>query len=406
MSPRNATFVLLLGVLAGCAGGGADSPASASKTAPASSTATTKTTTTPSAPTRTSAPPTTSATPSPSPRSPIATSLTPSRFLFTANYGDSSIGEFAIDPTTGAPTATGSVATNAAPFRLVLHPSGRVLYSIELTEITAFAIDPTSGALTPIGSPVAFSGGPTSAHMTADGAYLLASYASASGGGVELLAVGPAGDLVPQADCSLGASAYPFDVAVSPADPFAYVADVAGTIAPLLLDEKAGTLTAVGAPVASPDVQELAFDGSGRYLVALSSASPGSIQCFSASATGTLAPLGSALGTGPHSAIDIELGPDGKTFYVATANSSLVTVSIDAAGDLTQKAVTAVTSTGFPNAVAVDVSGKFFYFADFAFDQISVLTTGTTGLVPGANVPVAPRTAGNASSPYWVVTAP
>lgn len=417
MSPRKnpSLALVLLGVLAGCARGGGSS-ASASRATPASTTAAARSATTtsaaasPSPHTATLAGGTTlpgaGATPSPSPSGPPASSHAPSRFLYTANNGDSSIGIFVIDPATGAPTPTGSVATGAAPFRLVLHPSGTVLYSIELTEITAFAIDPSSGALTPLGSPVVVPGGPTSARTTADGAYLLASYAGSRGGGVQLFAVGLVGDLALVADCALGASAYPFDVAVSPADPFAYVADVSGTIAPLALDETKGTLAPVGSPVASPNVQELAFDGSGRYLVALSSASPGLIQCFSASATGTLAPVGGAFGTGPHAAIDIELGPDGETFYVATANASLVTVSVDAAGNLTRRAVTPVPSPGFPNAVAVDASGRFLYFADFADDRISVLTAGASGLVAGANVPVAPRTAGNPTNPYWVVTAP
>jgi 6-phosphogluconolactonase (cycloisomerase 2 family) len=224
---------------------------------------------------------------------------------------------------------------------------------------------------------------------------------------VSTFAVGAAGDLTAAFDLPLGANACPVDAIVAPGG-VVFVADaIAETIAPLAFDATTGSLVPLGAAVASPGVQALALDAKGRLLVAMSSASPGSISAFTVSAGGSLAAVGAPLATGPHAAMDIELGPDGETFYIVTAASTLLTVVADAQGNLHATRTTPTPAASFPCALAVDASGEFFYFADFADDEVSVLAAGAGGsLSPGPNVPVKPSHTGSTTEPYWVVTAP
>lgn len=331
-----------------------------------------------------------------------------SRFLYSANYGDQSITELTIDPLTGAPTVFGSVALGDVPLRLAVHPSDRFLYSIERSEVTPFAVDATTGGLTPIGSPVVLTGDyPLGARVSPNGQLLLCGYYGGStGGSVRSFAIGAAGDLAPVDRFALGPTANPVDVVVHPTSRFAFVADgISETITVLAIDPATGKLGAVGGPVPCPGVAALALEARGAFLVAMTSFSPGSIEVFAIDSSGAITPRGAPLSTGPHSAMAIEAAPDGKTFHVVTANSSLVTVLLDAQGGLTTASVTPVPAYGFPGALALDASGKFVYTANFAGDDLSVLSIGASGAITaGPNVPIAPRTSGNTTQPYWVAT--
>ena len=135
----------------------------------------------------------------------------------------------------------------------------------------------------------------------------------------------------------------------------------------------------------------------------MTSFSPGSVGVLAIDSNGAITPRGAQLSTGPHSAMAIETMPDGKTFQVVTANSSLVTLAMDPQGALTTARVTPVPAYGFPCALAIDATGRFLYTANFAGDDISALTIAAGGTVTaGANVAIAPRTPGNTTQPYWL----
>lgn len=322
----------------------------------------------------------------------------PSRFLYSANYGDASITALRIDPATGAPAPFATTVLSDVPLRLAVDPTERFLYAIERGEVTALAIG-TTGALTPIGAPVVLTGDyPMAGVVTPDGDFLVTTwYGGGVGACVRTFAIGPTGALTQAARLSLGSSAQPVDVVVGP-NRVAYVVDeIAFTITPLSITPGTGALTPLGAPVSCPDARALALDATGTFLVAMTSASPGSVRSFRVGATGGLTPAGAPLGTGPHSPMAISRAPGGE-LYVVTASSSLIVVAVDAAtGALTEQSVTSVPAHGFPCALAIDASGRFVYTANFAGDDLSILTVGPGGVTAGSNVAIAPAPGGAAS---------
>lgn len=338
---------------------------------------------------------------------PPTTAPGPSRFLYSANYGDASITQLSLDAATGAPTVVGTVALGDVPLRLVVDPTHRFLYAIERSEVTPLAIGP-AGDLTPIGAgPVVVAGDyPMGACATPDGALLLVGYyGGGPGGSVRSFAIGAAGALTPVGHVALGATANPVDVLVDAASRFAYVVDEIGqTITVLSIVPGAGALVPVGAPVPCADARALALDATGAFLIVMTSASPGSIQSYAVAANGAITPRSAPLGLGPHSPMALTRGPDGR-LYVVTANSSLIVATLDAQGTLTESSVTSIPAFGFPSALALDASGRSVYTANFAGDDLSVLTVGATGAISaGQNVAVAPRTAGNTTQPSFLVT--
>jgi 6-phosphogluconolactonase len=402
---RLASILIALALGTGCSHGGRAHVAAGATSAPATSGSTSASSSSSTAATKSSSTTTTASIPAKPPATPAGPAT--SRFLYTANYGDASITELRIDPATGAPAVFGTVATGDAPLRLAVEPTNRFVYSIERIEVTPLAVGP-AGGLTPIGpGAVAIAGDyPLAACATPDGALLVVTYyGGGPGGSVRTFAIGPTGGLTQLARYALGATASPVDVTVDATSRFAYVADGIGqTIVTLAIVPGAGTLVPVGPPVACPDVSALALDATGRFLVAMTSASPGTIQAFAVAATGGLSPRGGPLGTGPHSPMAITRGPDGR-FYVITANSSLLVATIDAQGTLTEASVTQVPAYGFPCGLAIDGSGRFVYTANFAGDDLSVLQVGAGGAIGvGSNVAIAPRTSGGTAQPYFVAT--
>lgn len=334
---------------------------------------------------------------------PTAAAVAPSRFLYSANRGDSSISHLAIDATTGGLTLRSTIATADVPLRLVAHPTGRTLYAVERSQLTPLTIGP-AGDPTP-GAPVVVAGDfPMSACPTPDGSMLLVGYyGGGPGGSVRSFAVGAAGGLTPLGRLALGATAYPVDLVVHPSGRFAFAVDEIGqTITTLEVVPGSGGLVRVGTPLPCPDASALALDASGAFLVVMTSASPGALRVFAVGPTGALTPRGAPLPTGPHSPMAIARAPDGR-FHVVTASSVLLVASIDPAGALTERSVSPVPAFGFPGALAIDASGRFVYTANFAGDDLSVLTVGPAGATAGGNVPIAPRGAAATSEPTSLV---
>jgi 6-phosphogluconolactonase (cycloisomerase 2 family) len=90
--------------------------------------------------------------------SPTALAIEPvqGRFLWSTSFGSpTTVKTFAINPTTGALTATDSVATDFAPRTIAAHPNGRFVYvagQATNAAIAMYQVNATTGALTSIGS--------------------------------------------------------------------------------------------------------------------------------------------------------------------------------------------------------------------------------------------------------------
>jgi len=78
--------------------------------------------------------------------------ITPNgRFLYAPNRGHNSIAGFTVDPSSGALSAAGHVATQAVPRAFSLDPQGKFVYAAgqETGNLTSYLIDQDTGELTP-----------------------------------------------------------------------------------------------------------------------------------------------------------------------------------------------------------------------------------------------------------------
>ena len=73
------------------------------------------------------------------------------RFLYAPNRGHNSIAGFSVDPSSGALSAAGHVATQAVPRAFSLDPQGKFIYAagLETGNLTSYVIDQATGGLTP-----------------------------------------------------------------------------------------------------------------------------------------------------------------------------------------------------------------------------------------------------------------
>ncbi len=81
------------------------------------------------------------------------------RYLYAASASTNAISVYAIAPTSGALTLSGSpVAAGTQPTALAIDPSGQFLYAVNTQSgnVSAYTVDATTGTLTAVsGSPVA-----------------------------------------------------------------------------------------------------------------------------------------------------------------------------------------------------------------------------------------------------------
>jgi 6-phosphogluconolactonase len=202
----------------------------------------------------------------PIPGSPFAAGNTPTqaavdpagKFLYVLN-SLSGISVFSINATDGSLTEVpGSPFPDDGGYTLAIHPSGKYLYVpvFATRQVSVFSVDRTSGTLSPVpGSPFPI-----------------------------ILPNGPFAHLV-------------FAVIAHPSGLFVYVADLAGNIYGLRVDQTTGALTQL--PVAPQTTSNiglptLAIDTSGKYLYATSIGDMVSFQIDPT--TGALTPIGSPAG--------------------------------------------------------------------------------------------------------------
>ena len=326
--------------------------------------------------------PTPGASPSPSP-TPSPTPAAVSRFIYGITVFESDTGyeggtiNSAGRVTPLAPFDSSPLGQNIVP-QLIVHPSSRFLYSLNLGAssfgmmfgtpgIAEMAINQQTGALTPIaGGPVVFPAAREGILAINPAGTLLF---QPDAGVFDVYSINPSSGLLTFASTSAAASLGNFTV-FSPDGRFLF--NSGPTDVETLSVDAAGNLAVVQAPIPTggfaPGLAgQLAVSPDGKLLYVLNQ---GSIGIFNISAGGTLAPVvGSPFAT-PDGAAGFALTPDGKRLYVSfqsTANS-VQGFTFDPASST----LTPITNAVINNAssVTVDGSGKFAYIS-----QGSALTT-------------------------------
>jgi 6-phosphogluconolactonase (cycloisomerase 2 family) len=301
---------------------------------------------------------------------PLGLALNPGADLLAAgNLNGGGISVFRVNKTSGALTpVTGSpfpTTGGGFPERSLFHPSGKFLYTGLMlnatSDISGFAVDPATGVLTPLaGSP--FSG-----------------QAFGGGGGVESLAINPAGTFLYASGFFPGITGYAVDTA-------------------------SGELTELsGSPFIPAGTffnSTLAVHPSGKFLY-MADFDVDGVRVFPIASDGSLGAeiAGSPFvsGTG---AKDIALDPSGKFAYVINDGDTNVTAfNVNTtSGELTP--VGSVDTGISPFALTVDSSGKFLYVTNQTDGNVSAynINSATGALAPVAGSPFAA-----ANSPVSIV---
>ena len=270
------------------------------------------------------------------------------------DYGDGADGSvaiYAINPTTGALTSTGTINGNCPglclPSSVVVDPSGRLAYVANggggvPFNVAMYTINSTTGALTSIGT--------------------------------------------------IAAGTDPLSVAVDPAGKFAYVAnwtgyDTDGSVSMYTIDATTGGLTPIGTIDTGLSPTSIAIHPSGKFAYVTNSGSNDVSMYTIDATTGALTFIGSiTAGTDP---VSVAVDPAGKFAYVANwtvydADGSISMYTIDATtGGLTP--IGTIATEVAPTSIAIHPSGKFAYVTNSGSNSVSMYSidtaTGTLTLI-------------------------
>jgi len=265
-----------------------------------------------------------SASGSPTPTATITVSPTTGNFLYSSNFGDGKVAEFARNLATGVLTFKGSVAAGSVggPVGVATGPSAKFLYVTNSADdnVREFKINSATGALTAIsGSPVA-------------------------------------------------AGTSPQWIAVTPNSQFAFAINFGdGTISPYTVDTTTGALTANGAAFSSALLKSPAAAVASNSWLYVTDSGKGTIVSFPIGASGTLSVgTATALGMGAMPG-PVIMDPLGHFVYATDQNSGLVYYFTVGTGVLTLAALPYTSSTAGEAglAIATTTSGsEFLYVAN------------------------------------------
>ena len=149
-------------------------------------------------------------------------------FAFVANFGGDTISVYAIDPTTGALSQVGSVATGVNPFDIAINPEGTFLYAANYgsANVSVYSIS-SKGVLSPIaGSPFAAGTKPFSVAINPAGTF--AYVVNEADNTISTYAINPTSGALTAINSTTGTGASPHAIAIDPTGEFAYVANYSG----------------------------------------------------------------------------------------------------------------------------------------------------------------------------------
>jgi len=251
------------------------------------------------------------------------------RFVYSANLTAGTINGYSVDHVSGNLTAFSSSTSIPNTNLITVHPNGRFLYSANVnpaSTTTVYQIDQSSGTLT-------------------------------------------LANTIPMAGNN------PYIAVPDSTGRFAYVVNnTANTIGTYSLDGATGNMTSVGS-VASNGTNPnfIAIHPGGQYLY-VANKNGNNISAFSIN-NGTLALIGQVGITNP---IAVAIDPFGRYAYGTDLTSLLKIFSIGSDGNLTQIG-TAPTGT-FNTFVCVSANGRFVYVTNQTTSDVSVLSSGSSGL--------------------------
>jgi|GEM_PF-553114 len=305
-------------------------------------------------------------------------------YAYAANYLAETISTYSVNTTTGVLTPVGStLATVVTPRSLRADPSGNFLFVTSETGQVgrAYRINTINGALTALSvtrtraQPVALamSTGTGALSPQAKHAYVVRS----TGDRVLVYSVdSTSGALSNESDVSTGS--LPKSIAVDPFSRFAYVVNNGNdSLSGYSINDTTGSLLRIDLNPSDSgsndlsvgfDPQHVVVDPSGRFLyVSLTTAAaPGQVRGYTIAADGTPTEVtGSPYTVGAYPK-QLIVDPTGQYLYVvnqdiSAGNGSVSAFSIDSASGQLASLGLAVGVGSYPEAVAIEPSGRFAY---------------------------------------------
>jgi|GEM_PF-5299629 6-phosphogluconolactonase len=259
--------------------------------------------------------------------------------------GENSILAYRHDHITGVLALSGKTTLSSSPGALLMHPSGKFLYTIT-GGVLGFTVDPNTGNLALIQLPEQIEGG--------------------------------------------GASG----IAIDPTGQFFYVATTSNQISGFRVDQTTGTMTelpgspfTVSSTIGLPSLQNLSMHPSGRFLYAEADfTNPVSFATFGFAidqSTGVLTPLPDS----PYLHSDTFLGQldfarGGASAYATTNSRTQAELSVNTSSGTLTTTHDSVTGT-FVSAPAIDTSGQFLYVGSSGILGYHIQGDGSLQRLPG-----------------------
>ncbi|MGA7595870.1 MAG: beta-propeller fold lactonase family protein [Gallionella sp.] len=327
---------------------------------------------------------------------------------YVANYGDGTISQYTINPSTGAltpkspPTVVSDSALPASsgPTSIAVAVySGYAKYAYianSLAGISQFTIG-RGGVLQAMNPASVLSGGgglsPTSVAVDPSGKYLYA--VNSSGDEIAQFTIGMSGALTPMSpnptvSYGTGSGTYA-SIAVDPTGQFVYVADWSNNLIAQFTIGAGGALQTMTAVSTGPNSYPISigFDPAGKYAYVVNYGNAGSsvkstVTQYSIATSGTpgaLASVSTATPTQLDNATSIAIDKAGAYAYVA-CGYGLYQLPIYSDGSLIISVAPILTGGTTPQSVAIDPSGKFVYVTN----QIGNNGISATGSVSQFNV--------------------
>jgi 6-phosphogluconolactonase (cycloisomerase 2 family) len=287
------------------------------------------------------------------------------RFLYTANNGDATVSQFAINTSTGVlTTVSNAISASNSVWRIIADPTGRFVYALSSSNrISQYSINQTTGVLTSLGTVFTSETGGSTYHICVDPTGRFVYTGNLDNNFIRQWAINQTTGVLTQitTDISTGAGTGPQSgIQVDPSGRFLYLCYTTSyQLGQYAINQTTGALTLIAAPVAvAINLSQIAIEPSGRFLYATCT---GIIYQFSIDQnSGALTQVTSQLGPSFNLA-QITIDPNGRFLY-GIYSAGFVQYSINQrTGTLTQVDLLLYTGTGSMYQLMVDPTGRFLY---------------------------------------------
>ncbi len=315
-------------------------------------------------------------------------------FAYAANDGDGTISRYKID---GSGTLTElDPLTTAGPVRdLTVGPNGRYLYTASFSSpnISTYAIDPVTGALTATGAEITPTSNPWIVRVHPTGRF---AYGVFRGVGVVLYDIDPATGAL--SESATFVADFPQHVAFDPEGRFLFVIVETG-LAVYSIDNDTGLLTDLGTDTVEESLT-VAVDPTGRFVLVgqLGDLLLDDISSFRFDPTdGSRTLVNEILNQSSVFTGDIAIHPNGAFAYTANAGNigdgDLTTFSIDPADGTIANVDPTLELGGWVRFVEIDPTGRFAYVVNGTDNNISPFSIDpTNAALTAIQTPVATGT--------------